>query len=148
MGNTVVAIFEDIASAQQAETYLLEQGFNRADINLKTAVYKKKAEEDDRSDQQLDMFDSVKAFFADIFGNEEDASNYHLPSRNRTIVTVHTIIDDDAEVVANILDRYGALHIDSPGFSDGDEDAVRKLASTIKSRIVRHSVEKQKNNYA
>ncbi|REA56122.1 hypothetical protein DSL64_27245 [Dyadobacter luteus] len=141
MANTVVAIFDEIESARQAERYLLEKGYLQSEITLKTAVYKEQPEGDPEEAHEPDVLEGIRSFFRKLFGEDDyQVTTYHRASHNRTIVTVHTTSDDDAEHVVSVLDGYGALNVHETAGSyhpESDDLATESRAAEIKSRIVR-----------
>jgi hypothetical protein len=142
MANTVIAIFNEIESARQAERYLVEKGYEQSEIVLKTAVYKDPSDTYAEIPQEPDLLEGFKAFFRNLFGNDEhQVATYHQVSHNRTIVTVHTTSDDDAEHVVSVLDSYGALDVHETAGSYHPDDENETRASAIKSRIVKRSLD-------
>lgn len=145
MANTVIAIFDEVESARQAERYLLEKGYMQSEITLKTAVYKSQPETDSEVPHEPDMLEGIRSFFRKLFGEDEhQVATYHAASHNRTIVTVHTSSEDDAEHVVSVLDSYGALNVHETAGSyhpENDDSVTQSRASEIKSRIVRRSPE-------
>lgn len=142
MANTVIALFEDLENAQQAERYLLEQGFIQSDINLKTAVYKNQHHEDEETAHTPDLLDSITAFFKDLFGNDhKEVATYVAASTHRTILTVHTGTDQDAERVSGILDQYGAISVGETAgsYAEDDDNQTSARANAIKSRIIQRA---------
>ena len=110
MANTVVGIFENESDAQQAQNYLLSNGYADGDVDIKIASYK-----DDRSgvsDNDDDFFERIGNFFKELFGgNEEESRLYAEAGKRGTIVTVHALSSEEAESAASILDRFGAQHV-------------------------------------
>jgi len=115
MSNTVVGIFEYESDAQEAQNYLLANGFADGDVDIKTASYK--SDDTDLSEvanknRDEDFGDKIGNFFKDLFdGDEEETKRYTEAGKNRTIVTVHAVSVSEAETAAGILDQYGALDV-------------------------------------
>jgi len=112
MANTVVGIFGNEADAQQAQNYLLANGYADGDVDIKTASYKTKESEETANDHDEDFFDRIGSFFKDLFGdNEGDSRLYAEAGKRGTIVTVHSLSNDEAASAAAILDRFGAIDV-------------------------------------
>jgi len=170
MAKTVISIFELADQALEARNHLLSHGFLETQVSIKTASYTDGDSEAEESDPKPDLLDHITSFFKDLFGaDHEEISKYAAVGKNRTIVTVHTDTNQDAEQVAEILDHYGALNVNETAGSffpqnnekishahsmdhpDGSSSAStisdkydenRTRASVIKSRIIERSVAK------
>ncbi|MCE6991902.1 hypothetical protein [Dyadobacter sp. CY323] len=168
MSNTVVGIFENEGDARDAQQYLLESGFSDEDVDIKTAKYKSEDGELPVDHSDDGVFERIGNFFKDLFGgDEEEAERYSEAGRRGTIVTVHSIDPDQAELASKILDNHGAVDVnenfrnytseqsysDSPRTDrlDLDEQPVideegraesELRAERLRSRIVARSVEK------
>ena len=162
MANTVVAIFDNKTSAEQAQQYLLSAGFSSQQIEMKIASYKPDVEFPVSEQQDNAWLEKVTAFFRDLFGaDHEDVARYAHASKAGIILTVHTDTRQQAEKASEMLDAYGAEdatehserhasssdfvashslsdHGENHTFQPGDElsSAYRSRASRIKSRIV------------
>jgi len=108
MSNTVVGIFEYESDAQQAQNYLLANGFADGDVDIQTASYNSEAVEN----HDEDFGNRIGNFFRDLFdGDEEETKRYSEAGRRGTIVTVHAGSANEAETAAAILDQYGAVDV-------------------------------------
>ncbi len=109
MSHTVVGVFSYTSEAQEAKDYLVNNGFNSADIDIATR-------EGVADDQEEDFGDRVSNFFSNLFGGDDDddtRNKYTEAGRKGTIVTVHARNSDEAQRAAEILDNYGANDVDS-----------------------------------
>jgi hypothetical protein len=107
MSHTVVGVFSYTSEAQEAKEYLVNNGFNNADIDIATS-------DGVADDHEEDFGDRVSNFFSNLFGDDDDThSNYTEAGRKGTIVTVHARNSDEAQRAAEILDNYGANDVDS-----------------------------------
>jgi len=121
MSSTVVGIFEYTSEAQEAQKYLLANGFTSDNVDIKTSSttgtdYTADAPRKD------DSSDGIGNFFRNLFGDDDDdLDRYTEAGRKGTILTVHARTADEAEKAARILDNYGAVDIDedtSRSYSD------------------------------
>jgi hypothetical protein len=168
MSNTVIGIFENEGDAREAQRYLLESGFNDADVDIKTAKYKSGNDGSPVDHSDDGVFERIGHFFKDLFsGDAEEAERYSHAGRHGTIVTVHSIGADHAELASKILDNHGAVdvhenyrkytsgqsysdtsrtdHFGSGDHSVPDGQAAGESVSRaerLRSRIVARSVEK------
>ncbi|WP_035333650.1 YsnF/AvaK domain-containing protein [Dyadobacter crusticola] len=123
MAKTVVGIFEYESDAQQAQNYLLANGFADGDVDIKTASYTSDSSAA-TVNQDNDMMDRVGNFFRDLFdGDDEEIKRYSEAGRRGTIVTVHATDAVEAEAAAAILDQYGAIDIDGSSENYLDDNA-------------------------
>ncbi|WP_026630996.1 YsnF/AvaK domain-containing protein [Dyadobacter alkalitolerans] len=112
MANTVVGIFEYESDAQEAQNYLLANGFAGGDVDIKTASYKSDQETSTVNNDDDDVMDRIGNFFRDLFdGDEEETRRYSEAGRRGTIVTVHAANAMEAENAAAILDQFGAVDV-------------------------------------
>jgi len=119
MANTVVGIFEYESDAQEAQNYLLANGFAGGDVDIKIASYKSDQETSTVNNDDDDILDRIGNFFRHLFdGDEEETKRYSEAGRRGTIVTVHAEDPDEAVRAAAILDEYGAVDVNKPASSD------------------------------
>lgn len=115
MANTVVGIFEYESDAQEAQRYLLANGYADGDVDIKTASYKSETGE---PAEDRDVSDRIGNFFRDLFdGDENETSRYTHAGRRGTIVTVHALDATEAMAAAEILDRFGAVDVNDESFT-------------------------------
>jgi hypothetical protein len=126
MSHTVIGIFNNSGQAQDAVEYLTANGFNRENLDIRTsqAGSLKPSEGAD-----VEVSDPIGDFFSGIFGpGVSDASRYTEAGRNGTIVTVHAMSREQADVAARILDNHGASDLDEhadAGTHVSDESRLR-----------------------
>lgn len=113
MSKTVVGIFEYESDAQNAQNYLLANGFGDGDVDLKVASNPSGETETDEG-----LFEKIGHFFRELFLDDHDETERYVEASKRgTIVTVHATSADEALAAAHIMDEYGALDI-----KDGETD--------------------------
>lgn len=127
MANTVIGLFEDAGDAQKAVQRLVENGLSRDDIDLTAAGHAAGAEgSDNRGDSHEGFGDKVENFFSSLFGDDEQAGRHaEVMRRGNTLLTVHGVSDDRAEMIAEILDDCGAIDVDERAtqYRGGDNQA-------------------------
>jgi len=108
MSNTVIGIFEYTSEAQEAQKYLLANGFSDGQVDIKVSGTIDSTNTVDHDDAG----DKISNFFKNLFGDDDDEVNrYSEAGRKGTIVTVHARTADEAEVAARVLDNYGAVDV-------------------------------------
>ncbi|MCE7059774.1 YsnF/AvaK domain-containing protein [Dyadobacter sp. CY343] len=124
MANTVVGIFEYESDAQQAQNYLLANGFADGDVDIKTASYKSDAKEETVTDRDQDFGDRVGNFFRDLFdGDDDETTRYSEAGKRGTIVTVHAATLEEAEAAAAVLDDFGAIDVNENNLGSTSSDS-------------------------
>jgi len=112
MSNTVVGIFEYTSEAQEAQKYLLNNGFTDGQVDIKVSTSTNSTATTTTSVANEDAGDKIGNFFKGLFGDDENEVNrYSEAGRRGTIVTVHAKTADEAEVAARVLDNYGAVDV-------------------------------------
>ena len=97
MSRTVVGIFEYESDAQNAQNYLLANGFGDGSVDIKTARYKSETSDDSSGDADLDLLEKIRNFFQELFTDDQhEAERYTEAGRQGTIVTVHANSADEA----------------------------------------------------
>lgn len=118
MSKTVVGIFESERDAQNAQNYLLANGFGDGNVDIKTASYKTESSES-TDDADEGVFDRIANFFKDLFdGDEQETERFSEAGKRGTIVTVHATSAEEADMAARILDNYGAVDLDTTRVGD------------------------------
>jgi hypothetical protein len=111
MSRTVIGIFDDKASADEALTALSHNGFNDEQVDCSSArVPSMSAESRNESRENAD--NAVIHFFRSLFGNDEHADKYTRAAKGRSIITVHAADDESANEAAEIMDDCGAIDVD------------------------------------
>ncbi|MCF0072826.1 hypothetical protein LZD49_20265 [Dyadobacter sp. CY261] len=157
MSKTVIGIFEYESDAQNAQSYLLANGFGEGNVDFKTASYK--AGDSPSSDETDDsFFETVANFFKELFNVDHDETERYIEAGKRgTIVTVHAASADEAVAAAHIMDEYGAIDVTNsrfnpqpgqeyedpivnpPSVSNGEEATPKSVEARglyLKSRII------------
>lgn len=135
MSHTVIGIFSSSSQAQDAVEYLTANGFDRENLDIRTS---QAGSLESSVGANMEVSDPIGNFFSSIFSpSVSDASRYTEAGRNGTIVTVHAISHEQADVAARILDNHGAADVDE----QIDEGAFESSESRLHSRIVDGIVE-------
>jgi len=137
MSSTVVGIFEYTSEAQEAQKYLIANGFSSDNVDIKvsstgtisdttepytgdsstlgtTESYKTDNSTFNTTEpyRKEDSSDGIGGFFRHLFGDDDDeVTRYSEAGRRGTIVTVHARTADEAEAAARILDNFGAVDV-------------------------------------
>nr|WP_295927718.1 hypothetical protein [uncultured Dyadobacter sp.] len=163
MSKTVVGIFEYESDAQNAQNYLLANGYGEGDVDLKTATYK--SEETESPDGDESLMDRIGNFFRELFSDDEEETERYIQAGKRgTIVTVHALTADEAVAAAHVMDEHGAIDVTNsqfnqrpgqqyedpivnpPGISTGREtapDSVDARGVYLRSRIIDRPLEQE-----
>lgn len=142
MGNTVVGIFEYEANGQNAQNYLLANGFADGNVDIKIATYKTEADQSETHADDEDIFERIGHFFSHLFdGDEEETSRYAEAGRRGTIVTVHAATPEEAYQAAAILDEYGAVDVRGNDTLKVDTQELEHQVVRTKSRIIERPIQ-------
>ena len=105
MKKTVVAIFNSMDQAHDAADQLINNGFNRDDIDVSSG--KEYAEDTHDGDN------AITRFFKNLFGSDDnETERYSKVAERGYVVTAYTESDEEARRVASLLDEYGAIDVD------------------------------------
>jgi len=109
MNQTVIALFNNASEAQQAVETLVEQGFQRYNVDIST----NSTDSSSYNDKTRDSNESgISRFFNSLFGDSDDADKYtRVAERNSTVVTVHAESIEEARRAADVLDASGAMDV-------------------------------------
>lgn len=122
MSQTVVGIFNNVKEAQKAFDDLLDNGFDRNQVDISedygNSYDSYSTEERQRHD------DGISGFFDSLFGtnDDNDRDKYQNAARHGTMVTVHTTSEDHAKKASTILDKVGAVDLEGDGSSHRSTD--------------------------
>ncbi len=106
---TVVGVFEHTNQGQVAIEYLLDHNFKRNQIEVSSREsFHDNAEHEDHG---------ITNWFRSVFGNDNDAKTYSEAAKTGSVITVQTSSYEEAEKVAEILDKHGAVDL-SDSFSN------------------------------
>jgi len=122
MAQTVIGFFDNASEAQQAVEQLVSNGISRASIDLAasggssassgmtsgTSSYGSTGS----TSHDEGFGDKVSRFFGNLFDSDDDRSRYSTVASRSTTVTVHATSAAEAEMAADLLDRYGAVDVD------------------------------------
>ena len=130
MQHTLVAVFDNHASAQSALDELLASGFSRQDVRLSgganSAGMTAGTATTTDADGDTGIGNSIKNFFSDLFGDDDDASRVNryegAVSSGKHVITLSADSLSEVERAADIVERFGPVDIDE--HSDGDEHAA------------------------
>jgi uncharacterized protein (TIGR02271 family) len=125
MQHTLVAVFDNHASAQSALDELLASGFSRQDVRLSGGANSAGTTAGTASTTDADgdtgIGNSIKNFFSDLFGDDDDASRVNryegAVSSGKHVVTLSADSLSEVERAADIVERFGPIDIDE--HSDG-----------------------------
>jgi sporulation protein YlmC with PRC-barrel domain len=110
---TVVGVFEHSNQGQVAIEYLLDHDFKRNQIEVSSREsFHDNAEHEDHG---------ITNWFRSVFGNDNDAKTYSEAAKTGSVITVQTSSYEEAEKVAEILDKHGAIDL-SDSFSNKERN--------------------------
>lgn len=116
MQHTLVAVFDNSTDAQKAMDDLLASGFNRSDVRLSNDTSRTGATTSaTMADGDESFGDSIKNFFADLFGSDSsDRSSMYSDavSRGNCVLTVTTRSEPEVERAADVVEAHGPIDID------------------------------------
>lgn len=128
MQHTLIAVFDNHNDAVSAKNELLSSGFSSADVRLShgnedpslasSGVTPAGSTTDTsvtRTDDEPGIGTSIKNFFSDIFGadNDEHHAKYsNAVAQGNHVLTVNTDSEPEVERAADIVERYGPVDID------------------------------------
>ena len=135
--HTVIGIFDSDFAAQDAVDALINNGFDRSDIDERNRRDVKghpvsKTEADHRRDQKHES--GLTTFFKTIFGDKDDDAGRHfrLVEEGGSVVTVYAKTGEEAMRAADILDDFGAIDVNerfSKYFSENAGETSRTVSS-------------------
>jgi stress response protein YsnF len=109
MSNTVIALFSNSNEAKQAVDELINNGFQRTNIDISNNISGDRTYENSSRDTVEKS--GLSRFFSSLFGEDESDRYTYVAEKNSYVVTVHAQSMEDAQRAANILDDYGALDV-------------------------------------
>jgi len=140
MENTVVAVYDTYAHAQNAMNELLSAGFRSGDVRLSSDNSVSDASVGDST--RSDTGSGIGNFFRSLFGMEEHREQHDVYSeavrRGHCVLTLDVDSDDAHDRAIDILNRHDPVNIDeraahwrSQGWSGYDESLPRYTDSEI-----------------
>lgn len=126
MTQTVVGIFEDSRSAQNAFERLTSDGFTMQEVDItdQSNVDRQSNDLSKRDHSNDDFGDRVSRFFKNLFDDEEDAEKFTSAARTGTVVSVYADSMEKAQRAADILDSEGAINVNER--FGGDQQTLRQ----------------------
>ena len=128
MQHTLIAVFDNHNDAVSAKNELLSSGFSESDVRLShgnedpamaskgvTPAGSMTDTSVTRTDDEPGIGTSIKNFFSDIFGadNDEHHTKYsNAVAQGNHVLTVNTDSEPEVERAADIVERYGPVDID------------------------------------
>jgi uncharacterized protein (TIGR02271 family) len=112
---TLLATFDDNATAQRAIEALLDQGFDRSHVHLETAPGSQVSGTAEHSSEQ-GIMSSVGNFFSNLFGSDSDsaAGNYsEAVRRGSSVVAVDAEDDAQLDQAREIMQDMGSVDVEA-----------------------------------
>jgi uncharacterized protein (TIGR02271 family) len=128
---TLVAVYDDYATAQKAQNDLIQSGFSKQDVqvtsNGERAVIAGSASYTEETGKHEG---GIAGFFHNLFGSHDDSAadrDYYSDavSRGGAVVTV-TVDEEKADAATTVLNRYNPTDVDEQFESAGAETAPLK----------------------
>ncbi|MDB5745809.1 MAG: hypothetical protein JWP72_657 [Massilia sp.] len=132
MQHTLIAVFDNHADAMSAKSELLSSGFSSSDVRLshgdETAPGGSMAgttttTTTTTSGDEPGIGASIKNFFSDIFGSDDDAHSTKYSTaveHGNHVLTVDTDSEPEVERAADIVERFGPIDIDEQSAKWGE----------------------------
>src|SRR5690348_9108196 len=137
MTQTVIALFDNATEAKQAADTLVDQGFQRSNVDISTGNTDNNYYTDNSNRDTNES--GISRFFNSLFGDNDDANKYtRVAERNGSVVTVHANSVEEARRAADILDASGAM--------DVNEKAAEYGYGTTGESIDKTSMDKRSGN--
>src|SRR6476620_4225671 len=110
MTQTVIALFNNATEAKRAVDTLVDQGFQRSDVDISRGNTDNNYYNDDSNRDTNES--GISRFFSSLFGDNDDADKYtRVAERNSSVVTVHAGSIEEARRAADVLDASGAMDV-------------------------------------
>ncbi|WP_207420988.1 PRC-barrel domain-containing protein [Desertivirga brevis] len=103
---SVAGVFQSRREAELAENHLIENGFNRREVQI---VFR---DQEDIAKGNLNEKEGISGFFSNLFSSDESSWLNSNDGRKYPVVLVSKLSIAEAERAAEILDRTGAINID------------------------------------
>jgi stress response protein YsnF len=112
MAQTVIALFSNSNEAKQAVDELVNNGFQRTNIDISNRDTSTAMGTDyESSSRDSSEKSGIGRFFSSLFGEDEADKYTTVAEKNSYVVTVHAQNMEDAQRAADILDDYGAVDV-------------------------------------
>lgn len=123
MSHTLAAVFDNRADAERARDELISSGIANVHLNASgsatadasgTTTTAGTASGSTSASGEHSLGDSIKNFFGNMFGDDDDDRVVYGEAVNRgnVVLTVETSTQDDIERAADIVERFGPIDID------------------------------------
>ncbi|MGB3587150.1 MAG: YsnF/AvaK domain-containing protein [Tunicatimonas sp.] len=124
MSQTVVGIFNSLNDAQRAFDDLLDNGFERNQVDISEDYGSSYDSYNVNDRKQHD--EGISGFFDTLFGTDDhkDKDKYQNAVRKGTMVTVHAQSKDKAQKASTILDKLGAIDMEGEVSGHHSTDAT------------------------
>jgi len=110
MTQTVIALFNNATEAKRAVDTLVDQGFQRSNVDISRGNTDNNYYNDDSNRDTNES--GISRFFSSLFGDNDDADKYtRVAERNSSVVTVHAGSIEEARRAADVLDASGAMDV-------------------------------------
>ncbi len=137
MARTVVGLFQNNEAAQHVKTHLISEGYSAENIRIVASGAQALSGSPSSTGEKTDdtsFVDTISNFFRCFTGSDpEDEKHYTAGvSGGEALLTV-TVVDNQADAVAELLERHGATNVDEQTLSQGTtqtEVPVQTAAST------------------
>lgn len=111
MTQTVIGIFDNSQSAENAYERLTSDGFSTQEVDI-TDQSNIDGQNTSPSRHDDQFGDRVSRFFRNLFDDEQDAEKFSSAARSGTVISVYADSLEKAQRAANILDGAGAINVD------------------------------------
>ena len=129
--STVVGVFNDYSSAEQAARALVGSGISRDAIHLQSSSRTTTAGHSDYGNPPHEG--GIMGFFHNLFGSDDDSNRYNTAvETGRTVLTVDAA-GNEAERAVALLNQHGAVDIDSDATDTGSSRAGYGTATATES---------------
>ena len=140
--HTVVGIFDNASQAQQAVEQLVNNGFDRSQVDLSAGMRGQPTDSsavipdrhvntsgtrtEELVDDTKDVGSSIGNFFSNLFGgdDDEDTRKYAQVASEGSVVMVHAQTEEEAERAADLLDEAGAVDVNERAAAYGYTNAT------------------------
>jgi uncharacterized protein (TIGR02271 family) len=123
MSHTLAAVFDNRADAERARDELISSGIANVQLNASSSSTANAASttttgstsaSSTSTTGEHSVGDSIKNFFGNLFGDDDDDRVVYGEAVNRgnVVLTVETATQDDVERAADIVERFGPIDID------------------------------------
>ncbi|MGZ9044580.1 MAG: DUF2382 domain-containing protein [Telluria sp.] len=137
MQHTLIAVFDNRSDAQKAMDDLLASGFSRPNVRLSEGDTGATATTAAATEEEESIGDSIKHFFADLFGSDRgDRTEVYSQAieRGHYVLTVTAPSEPEVERAADLVERYGPTDIDEKATGWGADMGTGAMAAGATSQ--------------